>query len=108
MTLATVEVEATGDGTVRIAVAGEIDLVNVASVEEQIAEAITNQLTAVTLDLTGLEYIDSAGLRVLFTLASRLETRQIAIELVVAPRSSVRRLVDLSGLATAMPVRSAV
>jgi anti-anti-sigma factor len=108
MTLATVAVEETGDDTVRIAVAGEIDLVNATAVEQRITEAITNQLRAVTLDLTALEYIDSAGLRVLFQLASRLETLQIAIELVVAPRSSVRRLVDLSGLATAMPVRSAV
>ena len=108
MTLATVAAEETGDDTVRIAVAGEIDLVNATAVEQRITEAITNQLRAVTLDLTALEYIDSAGLRVLFQLASRLETLQIAIELVVAPRSSVRRLVDLSGLATAMPVRSAV
>jgi anti-anti-sigma factor len=108
MTLATVAVEETGDDTVRIAVAGEVDLVNATTVEQRITEAITNQISAVTLDLTALEYIDSAGLRVLFTLAARLETLQIAIELVVAPKSSVRRLVDLSGLATAMPVRSAV
>jgi len=108
MTLATVAVEETGGDTVRIAVAGEVDLVNATTVEQRITDAITNQVRAVTLDLTALEYIDSAGLRVLFQLASRLETLQIAIELVVAPGSSVRRLVELSGLGAAMPVRSAV
>lgn len=49
--------------------AGEMDMDNAAAVEHQILDAISNQLTAVTLDLSGLDYIDSAGLRVLFTSA---------------------------------------
>ena len=60
--------------TARIALFGEIDMANADEVEQQILGAIGNQLTAVTIDLSGLEYIDSAGLRVLFTLGSRLES----------------------------------
>ena len=68
--------------------------------------AISNQLTAVTLDLSGLEYIDSAGIRVLFTLANRLTILQIALRLVVPDRSPVRKVIDLSGMAAAVPVHS--
>ena len=69
------------DGLVRIAVAGEIDLANAAAVEEQIVAAITNQVTRVSVELGEVDYLDSAGLRIFFSLAPRLSTLQIALEL---------------------------
>ena len=95
-----------GDGTVRIALDGEIDMDNAGQVEHQILDAITNQLTGVTLDLSGIEYIDSAGLRVLFTLGSRLSTLQIVLRVLVPERSPIRRVIDLSGMASTIPVHS--
>ena len=106
MTEATMTVEHDSDGTARIALAGEIDMDNARLVEQQITGAISNQITAVTLDLSGIDYIDSAGLRVLFTLGSRLSTLQIALRLLVPERSTVRRVIDLSGMAAAIPVYS--
>ena len=106
MTEATMTVEHDGDDTVRIALAGEIDMDNARQVEQQILGAISNQLTAVTLDLAGIDYIDSAGLRVLFTLGERLGTLQIALRLLVPEHSTVRRVIDLSGMAAAIPVYS--
>ena len=92
--------------TARIALFGEIDMANADEVEQQILGAIGNQLTAVTIDLSGLEYIDSAGLRVLFTLGSRLDVLQITLRLVVPTGSSIRRVIDLSGMGAAIPVLS--
>jgi anti-sigma B factor antagonist len=92
---------------VRIAIDGEIDLANATVVERQILDAISNQDTEVALDLHGLTYVDSAGLRVLFTLGRRLETLQIALEIVVPTESSIRKMIELSGIATAIQVRSA-
>ena len=92
--------------TARIALFGEIDMANADEVEQQILGTIGNQLTAVTIDLSGLEYIDSAGLRVLFTLGSRLDILQIALRIVVPTGSSIRRVIDLSGMAAAIPVLS--
>jgi len=106
VTEATMTVEHDSDGTARIALAGEIDMDNARQVEQQITGAISNQMTAVTLDLSGIDYIDSAGLRVLFTLGSRLSTLQIALRLLVPERSTVRRVIDLSGMAAAIPVYS--
>jgi len=106
MTEATVHVDHEAEGTVHIVVSGEIDMDNAAKVEHQILDAISNQLTGVTLDLGGLDYIDSAGLRVLFTLGTRLQTLQIAARILVATESPVRRMIDLSGLAGVIPVSS--
>jgi anti-anti-sigma factor len=106
MTEATVQVDHNGDGGVRITVAGELDMDNAASIEQQILAAISNQLTSVTLDLSGLDFIDSAGLRVLFTLGTRLAILQIAFQLVVPPESPIRRMVDVSGLSGTVRIAS--
>jgi anti-anti-sigma factor len=97
VTEAGVEVERTGE-TVRITISGEIDLANVADLETQVLGAISNQLTHVVVDLGKVSYIDSAGLRVLFVLGSRLTTLQIGFRLLVPLHSAVRKVVDLSGL----------
>jgi anti-anti-sigma factor len=107
VTQACIAVERVREDAVSIVVGGEIDLANAAAVKRQIVEAISNQLTEVTLDLTTLIYIDSAGLRVLFTLGTRLETLQIALELLVPTESPIRRMIELSGIAAAIPVRPA-
>jgi anti-anti-sigma factor len=98
----TVHTDAT---TVRIAIAGELDLGNAATVEEQIFSAVRNHATSVVVDLTDLRYLDSSGLRILFLLAGRLELLQISLELVAPHRSPARRVVELSGLGSLVPLR---
>jgi anti-anti-sigma factor len=99
MTTADIAVHPAGT-TVHIAVGGEIDLANVGLVEGQIAEAITNQVTVVTIDLGELTYIDSAGLHVLFSLIARLEVLQIELHVHVPRGSLARRVLELSGFGT--------
>jgi stage II sporulation protein AA (anti-sigma F factor antagonist) len=106
VTDATVTVEHDGDDTARITLTGEIDMDNARQVEQEILAAISNQLSGVTLDLGGIEYIDSAGIRVLFTLGDRLSTLQIDLRLLVPEVSPVRRVIDLSGVAAAIPVHT--
>jgi anti-sigma B factor antagonist len=77
MTEALLDGEKLPDGTMRITIRGEIDLSNVGAVEQQMLDAISNQLSEVVVDLSGVTYVDSAGLRVLFTLGTRLESLQI-------------------------------
>jgi anti-anti-sigma factor len=96
MTDATVVVRSAGPD-VRIRIGGEVDLENAGDVEDQLAAAIPNETTAVTLELAELEYLDSAGLRVLFALAARLEVLQIELRVDVPPGSHTRRVLQLSG-----------
>ena len=60
MTAASVVVHPEGSA-IRIVMGGEIDLENALEVEEQLTAAITNETSAVTLDLADLAYLDSAA-----------------------------------------------
>jgi anti-anti-sigma factor len=104
MTTALVDVTV-DDGNVRIAVSGEVDLANAAAVEDQIVAAITNQVATVSVDLGAVDYMDSAGMRILFSLASRLAGLQIGLEIVAPVGSPARRLVEVSGLAPLVALR---
>lgn len=97
------------DGSIHIDVSGEIDLANAAAIEDEIRGAITPYSHAVALDLGGLTYMDSAGIRVLYRIASRLHALQIMLELIVPLDSPTRQLIELSGfesIATVRPARS--
>jgi anti-sigma B factor antagonist len=82
------------DGTVRLAVSGEIDMSNVGD----LAEALDSGSGPVVLDLTDVEYLDSAGLSVLFAHADRLE--------LIAP-PLLEPVLTVSGLADLVTVRGA-
>ena len=97
MTIATFNVAA-GHGHVDVELSGEIDLDNAPEIEAKIHKATSGDTTSVTLDLSGLNYVDSIGMRVLFVLASRLESRGVPLAIVAGPGSMARRVVELSGL----------
>ncbi|SDS57596.1 STAS domain-containing protein [Actinoplanes derwentensis] len=88
----------TGPGTVLTA-AGEIDMSNA----ETFAVALTSAVTLaagmpLTVDLTAVEYLDSAGLAALFVQADHIE---VLTGPLLAP------LLEISGLAELTTVRSA-
>lgn len=104
MTDAKVEVSAE-DRSMRISLSGEIDLANAAAVEDEIREAVSRKPDAVSVDLTDLTYLDSAGIRILFALASRLKPLRIMLELIVPFDSPTRRLIELSGFESLAALR---
>ena len=87
----------TEDGSMHIVLVGEIDLANAAAVEDELRAAISHQPSTVSVDLTDLTYMDSVGIRILFTLASRLKPLRIILKLIVPLDSPTRRLIELSG-----------
>jgi anti-sigma B factor antagonist len=86
---------------VQIAISGEVDLENAEIVEDQLAAAIDNQAASVTIDVSDLTYLDSAGLRLMFALAARLEVLQIDLTIQAPPSSPARRVLELTGFANA-------
>jgi anti-anti-sigma factor len=101
MTRATVDAAADGP-VVRLVVKGEVDLSNAEDVERAIVAAISNESTGVSLDLTDVGYLDSAGLRILYALAARLEVLQITLEVEAPVGSVARHVIELTGLASAV------
>lgn len=93
------------DGAMHIALHGEIDLANAVVVEDEIREAVSHQPNAVLVDLTDLTYVDSAGIRILYRLASRLHALQVALELVVPLDSPTRQLIEISGFESVAALR---
>ncbi|MFE6195992.1 STAS domain-containing protein [Streptomyces sp. NPDC057838] len=84
------------DGTPRLTVSGEIDMSNAAA----LAEALDAASGPLVVDLTAVEYLDSAALSVLFAHADRLE-------LTVTPLlEPVLAVSGLTGLATVHTVRA--
>ena len=103
MTVTGVTADPSGNWTV-VPVAGEIDLSNVDALGESIMRGVSNLATGLVLDLSGVRYLDSAGLRLLFTVNRRLEDRQQSLRLVVPPTALISRVLVLSGVAASVRV----
>jgi anti-anti-sigma factor len=90
-TTLTLDTTRAGDGTVALIAAGEIDLSNVEKFSKALASAIAENGngTTLTVDLTAVEYLDSAAINVLFPHADQLH-------LVVHPL--LTRVFSISGL----------
>jgi anti-anti-sigma factor len=94
----------TVDGIEIVRIAGEIDISNATLVRDALGAAIPD-LPEVVLDLTGTEYLDSAGLGMLFRLAERLSYNRQELRLVIAPNAAIRAVIRLTGLDQVVPVR---
>jgi len=94
--LAQVEVS-TVHGTKIVRVSGEIDLSNAARVRDAIGAAVPD-LPVVIVDLRGTEYLDSAGIAMLFRLAERLSYNRQELQLVVPPSAPIRAVLRLTKL----------
>ncbi len=95
----------TDDGAVHITVSGEIDLANVEATESKILDAISDETISVSVDLSAVSYIDSTGIRILFTLATQLRVLHIPLVFVVALGSPARQVIALSGLDSLAPLQ---
>jgi len=92
------------DRTTVVRIGGEVDLSNAWSVARSIRESVSNQQLRVILDLTGVRYLDSAGIRVLFDLSRRLAQRDQRLILVVPPTAPIRRTLEVSSLVSQLPL----
>jgi stage II sporulation protein AA (anti-sigma F factor antagonist) len=95
----------TEGGSIHIALSGEIDLANAATVENELRAAISHQSSAVLIDLTNLTYMDSVGIRILFALVSRLNPLQTMPTLIVPLEAPTRRLIEIAGFETVVCLR---
>lgn len=75
-----------------VAVSGDIDLANVDEFKDAMVKAC-NGSAALTVDLTGVSYCDSAAVRALFALAATTE-----LSMIVRPSGHITTLLAISGL----------
>jgi anti-anti-sigma factor len=77
---------------------GEIDMSNATELGAAITARVPSDAPAVVLDLGAVEYLDSAGIHVVFELRERLKRRGQEIRLVVAPDSPIATALHYAGV----------
>jgi anti-sigma B factor antagonist len=85
-------VEDAADGPL-ITLTGELDLLGADSLRHAVAAALEGSPRRLAFDLSGLRFIDSAGLAVLIEASSRVDQLELR-----SPSPAVRRAVELTGL----------
>lgn len=86
------------DDVVIARVLGEIDMSNATDLRTAVTEAIPTTAAGVVLDLTDVEYIDSAGIHLLYRLGEVLRNRGQALRVVVPPTSPTSDSLRLAGV----------
>jgi anti-anti-sigma factor len=83
---------------------GEIDASNADQVGEDALAAVRNDALGLVLDLTGVRYVDSAGIQMLFDLAERLERRRQRLALVVPEDLPILQMLTVTGMQSVVPI----
>jgi anti-anti-sigma factor len=83
---------------------GEVDMTNAGLIRDELLASMPNDALALVIDLTGCRYLDSAGIEVLFDMARRLRRRRQDLRLALPSSSPLRRLLDLTEVASAAAI----
>jgi anti-sigma B factor antagonist len=89
-------------------ITGELDIVGASSTGEAIGEAVPTSARALVVDLGGLEFIDSSGIAMLFSLARRLGAQRQALRVVARSGEPVERVLELVEFDRAAPIYETV
>jgi anti-anti-sigma factor len=89
------ETRESGD-TARVRLVGELDLAEVEPLQTEFDRICSNGLTALTVDLSELDFLDSTGLHLLMKLRGRCESQELPLTLVPGP-PAVQRLFQITG-----------
>jgi anti-anti-sigma factor len=98
-------------GSVPVArVSGEIDLSNAEEVRGQIQGVMVEVEAApgLVLDLSGVRYLDSTGIRLVFDLARWLGSLGAGLRMVLGDSSAIQPVLSASGVSDRIPVHGTV
>jgi anti-sigma B factor antagonist len=95
--LADVQFSDHGRGAV-VGLTGEIDLSNAEGMRRAIARAIPNHAVVLILDLSEVDFLDSAGIQLIYQLREDLRARGQVLQLVVGSTSPTHDALTLAGV----------
>lgn len=88
--------------TLVLSIEGELDISTVPALEQQI-ETIDESPTTLTLDLSGLTFMDSSGLRFLIELNGRAQREAWKLSLIPSRHEPANLVLRITGADTALP-----
>jgi anti-anti-sigma factor len=94
------------NGSVAIRLQGEFDMACVERFEDELDDTLDGETEALVLDLCGLQFMDSTGLRMLVTLNRTTSENGIDYTMLCADEGEVRRVLRETGLDGVLPVVS--
>lgn len=99
------ELRITRDGDHVVAtIGGEVDPSNARDLGRVLTASVPNDAMGVALDLSGVSYLDSSGVQMIYELAERLALRQQALALVAPPAAPARRVLEIVALGDTAPI----
>jgi anti-anti-sigma factor len=93
---ATLEIARDAQGTVHARLAGELDMASAEEVRTRLYDALGGGAQELNLDLSGLTFLDSAGVELLFRVREDLAMRQIPLRLYVPEGALIRRTLEVT------------
>jgi anti-anti-sigma factor len=93
------------DDAVVLALQGELDPHTAPQLREALDRAVTDDTRLLVLDLSGILFVDSSGLRVIIS-AYRTMTDRDGRFVLRAPSATTRRILDVTGLADLIEVEA--
>ena len=87
------------DAAVVARLTGEIDLSNVETIRSALTEAMPNHVHLLVLDLSTVDYLDSAGIQLIYRLREDLGARAQTLRLVIPMSSPANAALRLAGVA---------
>ena len=90
----TIESAPLANGNQRLALAGRLDTHTYADLDEQLGPVLDSSIQSLVLDLAGLDYISSAGVRSIFKARKALATRGGKV-VVVNPKPQIQKVFDV-------------
>ncbi len=95
------------NGIVSISIKGRLDADSSPEAEKVVKEALAGQTTRVLFNLSALEYLSSAGLRVLLSAAKEMRRRDGKIVLCEL-NEFVKEIFEVSGFQSLIPITDSV
>lgn len=90
-----------GDGGTIVAISGEVDIVTEPTLEQSLLRIIRECPVKLMLDVSGVSFMDCAGLRAIVATRRRAEMRGVFVGLIAAS-AAVRRIAELTGTQEAL------
>jgi anti-sigma B factor antagonist len=88
-------------GAAIVTVSGELDISNAATLQEAVASITAKRPERLIFDLSGLRFMDSAGIAVLIDAAGKVNAVRLR-----DPSPAVRRVVELTGLTNVLSIEA--
>jgi anti-anti-sigma factor len=89
-------------GFTLVALAGRLDMISASPLEQELETLITAGSRRLAIDMSGLAYLSSAGLRTLLVAGRRLQESSGTLAL-VGLRGTVKEVMEIAGLSNVFP-----